>query len=95
VGLKAGDVTNYSHNGEVKAFEIDEQVANICGFHPATDESRPLHEETRQHFIWLMSWVKAYVPVGREQSIAITKLQEALWATNAAIAINLAPLGDD
>lgn len=78
-----------------KPFKEDFDVRNAFGFHPASAESRPLHEEARKHFIWLGSWVKANVPQGREQSLAITKLQEALMFSNAGIAINLAPLGED
>lgn len=97
MGLQAGQQVNYvTPDGEnQKTFEIDEQAANVMGFHPASDASRPLHQEARQHFIWLASWVKANVPAGREQSLAFTHLQTALMFVNAGVAINLAPLGDD
>ena len=88
-------VTYVKPNGDSSTFDIDEAVENSFGFHPATDESRELHIEARQHFIWLGSWCKANLPAGREQAVVITKLQEALMFTNASIAINLAPLGSD
>lgn len=75
--------------------EIDPESANRLGFHPASDESRPLHQQVRRHFMWLDTWVKENVPAGREQSLARTALQEASLWSNAAIATNLAPLKVD
>lgn len=72
--------------------ELLERVGNDFGFHPATEVSRPLHEESRQKFLALAEWVVLNVPNGREQSLCLTALQEAAMWSNAGIACNLAPL---
>lgn len=72
--------------------EMHTRIDNDFGFHGATDVSRPLHEATRQRFKALAHWVIDNVPAGREQSLALTELQNAQMWTNAAIACNLAPL---
>lgn len=71
---------------------IYSESAERLGFHPASDDSRPLHQQVRRHFMWLDSWILDNVPEGREQSLARTALQEASLFCNAAIATNLAPL---
>lgn len=75
--------------------QIYDESAQRLGFHPASDQSRPLHQQVRRHFMWLDSWILENVPAGREQSIARTALQEASLFCNAAIACNLAPLQVD
>ena len=68
------------------------RVANDFGFHPANDITRPLHQATRTRFRRLAEWIVEHTPASREQSLALTALQEAAMWTNAAIAVNLAPL---
>lgn len=76
-------------------FDTDPDIKNRLGFHARTEVTGPKHAEVRKHFIWLGSWVKANVPAGREQALALTALQEsAMWA-NAGIAINLSPLVEE
>ena len=53
--------------------------------HP-TDEKRERHEMMRAAFKGLMRHVSEKTPTGREQSLAFTKLEEALFWANAAIA---------
>lgn len=78
-----------------KPFDRDPEIVNRLGFHARTEVTGPLHSEARKHFIWLSSWVKANVPASREQSLALTALQEALMWANAGIAIQLSPLVDE
>lgn len=68
------------------------RIKNDFGFHPATEVSRPLHEESRRNFHGLAVWIVNNVPEGREQSLCLTALQEAAMWSNAGIACNLAPL---
>lgn len=82
---------NTGESPEIKDLQ-HEMVANVFGFHPASAESRPLHEETRKRFAELGHWLIDNIPSCRERSLAITNLQESAMFTNAAIAINLAPL---
>ena len=71
---------------------INPDSAQRLGFHPASDDSRPLHQQVRRHMMWLDSWVLENVPAGREQALARTALQEASLWCNAGIACNLADL---
>jgi hypothetical protein len=70
---------------------IDE-INNRFGFHPATEETRPMHESTRAKFIEFAEYLDITLPDSREKSCALTALQEAALWSNAAIACNLAPL---
>ncbi len=74
--------------------EIDEWV-NRMGYHKANDVTVPLHRELRQDFIHVAEMVIRKVPAGRERSLALTSLQEALMWANAGVAINLAPIALD
>ena len=70
----------------------DYDLKNRLGFHPATDETRVLHETVRTKFINLAVQLNDILPDGREKSLVFTALQEASMWSNAAIACNLAPL---
>lgn len=54
----------------------------------------PLHAIMRKAYIALADFVVANTPGGREQSLAITALEESLMRTNQAIALT-APLVDE
>jgi len=70
----------------------EREINNRFGFHPATNQTRPLHEESREAFTDLAHWVNETLPEGREKSLCLTAIQEAAMWSNAAIACNLAPL---
>lgn len=72
--------------------ELHERLDNDFGFHGATDVTRPMHEEVRIHCKELAHWIVENTPMSREQSLALTALQECQMWTNAAVAVNLAPL---
>lgn len=74
------------------AGKLHARIDNDFGYHKATDVTGPLHDQTRAIFRDLAHYIVAYAPMGREQSLALTALQEAQMWTNAAIACNLAPL---
>lgn len=72
--------------------KLHDRVDNDFGYHKATEVTGPLHDATRAKFNELAHWVVENVPLSREQSLALTALQEAQMWINAAIACNLAPL---
>lgn len=77
-------------SGMLGSAEIDRRM----GYHPATAETIPLHEEARARFVALACWLDTALPPGRDLAETHTQLQHALWAANATIACNLAPLED-
>lgn len=63
------------------------ELDNRFDYHPpSTDEVVKLHEDTRAKAKTLARWVHRNVPEGRERSLAITKIEEALFWANAGIA---------
>lgn len=69
-----------------------QEIKNRFGFHPATEETRPMHEMIRRDFIHHAEVLNELLPDGREKSLVMTSLQEAAMWANAAVACNLAPL---
>lgn len=69
-----------------------QDLENRFGFHPATEETKPLHEWTRGIFLEVANAVSKKIPNGREKSLVLTHLEEASFWANAAIARGLAPL---
>lgn len=65
---------------------MSEEVATRFQFHPATPVTGPVHDAVRLHHGDLAAWVEENVPAGREQSIALLKLQESMMWCNAAVA---------
>ena len=63
------------------------EVAQRFEFHPAdTREKQEAHEIVRDLYGGLAKFVENEVPQGREQSLALTALQESMMWCNAAIA---------
>ena len=69
----------------MKVISMDE-LMNRFGFHPANDKTGPQHQLVRDHCLGLAGFIVANTPEGREQSLALTKLQEVMMWANAAIA---------
>lgn len=72
---------------------LHDRINNDFGYHPATPQTGPMHDEVRARFKELAHWLTHFTPAGREQLLMLTALQEAQMWANAAIACNLAPLG--
>lgn len=68
--------------------EVD-RLKHVFGFHPATQRAQAVHTEVRAHCLNLALWIERNVPPGRERSMALSKVQEAMWAANAATAIGI------
>jgi len=63
--------------------DIDDRFA----FHPATDdEKRDAHSSARQACKRAADTINELCPDGREKAVAITKLEEAMFWANAALA---------
>lgn len=67
-------------------YTSDIDLKNRMGFHPATDETKPIFEANRTMFISLACELNAVIPEGREKSLMFTALQEALMWANAGVA---------
>lgn len=65
--------------------EID-QLANIFGYHPGTEETIPKHEEVRSAFLAFAKILLPILPDGKSKAIVVTKLQEASMFSNFAVA---------
>ncbi len=62
------------------------EIERRLGFHPATPMNVPVFEQNRREAIHLAMHFDFVLPDGREKSLAITALQEALMWANAAVA---------
>jgi hypothetical protein len=66
---------------------IKDTFGHNCSYHPPTLEgTRRAHEEARDAIRTCGNKLLELTPQSREQSIAITKLEEAMMWANAAIA---------
>lgn len=62
-------------------------IENRFAFHAATtDEKRDAHTSVRQACRRLADFVNENVPDGREKSLAITRIEDAMLWANAGIA---------
>lgn len=63
-----------------------EDVKNRFKFHPATETTGPQHDAVRADLGRLALKIAKTLPMSREQSLALTHLEEAMFWANAAIA---------
>lgn len=68
-----------------------EDVKNRFKFHPSTEVTGPQHDAVRADLGRLALKVAKNLPISREQSLALTHLEEAMFWANAAIARNPQP----
>jgi hypothetical protein len=62
-------------------------IEHRFAFHPATtDEKRDAHTSVRQACRRLADHINAECPDGREKSLALTAIEEAMFWGNAALA---------
>jgi hypothetical protein len=67
----------------------NEQLEHRFRYHPAATEiDRRRHQSVREAMLDAARIVDERVPPGREHSLAITKLEEAMFWANAGIARN-------
>ena len=63
-----------------------DDIENRFRYHPPTPETVRAHEAVRAAYRTLAHFVAGQTPPGRHQALALTALQESMWAANAAIA---------
>lgn len=68
------------------------EIRRRLGFHPGTADTAPIYQHNREGAIELANEWDGRLPDGREKSLALTALQEALMWANAAVAC-AQPLG--
>jgi hypothetical protein len=62
-------------------------IAHRFAFHPATsEEKRDAHTSVRQNCRTLADFLNEKLPEGREKSLALTAVEEAMLWGNAALA---------
>ena len=61
------------------------EVVDRFSFHALDDIQKKKVENGRDEFIATAEWITKYVPVGREQALALTALEEASMWVNKAI----------
>ena len=66
--------------------DVSERIDNDFRYHPATEETAPKHEFVRAVCRRAANELLEVVPAGRKQSLALTKLEEAMFWANAGIA---------
>jgi hypothetical protein len=70
----------------------EQEIRDRVHYHPPTPEAIKRHEAIRAMATVALREIVANVPDGREQSVAITKLEEVMFWANAGIARNHAKL---
>lgn len=68
--------------------EKTNDIENRFAYHRPTEEKVAQHELTRNQVKTIAHYWSGNLPEGREKSLAITKLEEAMFWANAAIARN-------
>lgn len=63
-----------------------ERIENDFTYHPPTDEMIPYFEAVRRDARSLAHLIDTVVPDGREKSLALTALEQAVMWANAGIA---------
>jgi hypothetical protein len=87
----SGNKSSKKHESwTVEEFERLE-VKKRFSFHPATQATGPKHDDIRLKYRTIALWVLGNIPKSREQSLALTALQEAMMWSNAAVAIHTEP----
>ena len=65
----------------------DELVHKLTN-HPPVGETGSLLDSVTSHMLWMGRFIEEFVPHGREQSLALTKLEELSMWVKAGIARN-------
>lgn len=63
------------------------ELINRFGYRRANAVSAPQHNAVRVQCLSFAQWLVAHIPEGRDQSLALTALQECMHWANSAIAM--------
>jgi hypothetical protein len=75
---------------EFEPIDYDKDLGELFAYHPPkSPEVGQLHERIRDQFNYTAQLMNAWLPASREKSIALTTIQKAMWAANAAVAIHM------
>jgi hypothetical protein len=76
--------------------ELTNDIENRFKFHPATDaEKRDAHGSVRNSLRTVAHYLAGVVPPGRERSLMLTHLEEAMFWGNAGLARAQSAAGDE
>lgn len=64
----------------------NEKIEHNFKHHPPNSKKVGIHETIRESFKGIALQMVALVPEGREQSLVLTKLEEAMFWANAGVA---------
>lgn len=78
-------MTAYERPTQEPSADITHRLTNHPPGSPAVSEKL---DAATTHFLWMGAWIEEFVPSGREQSLALTKLEEMSMWTKAGIARN-------
>ena len=73
-------------NQFTRSAEIERRLRNDFAYHNSPKEKTPIFEKIRAKALELALIILEECPVGREQSSAFTRLEEAVMHANAGIA---------
>jgi hypothetical protein len=65
---------------------VAKQIANAFTYHAPKGDQAQRYHEGRELARELAFWIATHTPPGREQALALTKLEESVMFANAAIA---------
>jgi hypothetical protein len=72
-----------------RVVSFSDEAMHRMGYHPAvSDKQRLIYETNRAEFMELYDYIKTVGGPSREQSLALTHLQESLMWLNAHVACN-------
>jgi hypothetical protein len=77
------------HPNKEMTKEMTKEIVTRFTYHPATEATGEIHGTLRALHMELAFKIQEITPQSREQSLALTALQESLLWSNAAIACRL------
>ncbi len=64
----------------------DSDIVNRFGYHRATPQTGPQHQQIRRNFIEFANFLNVILPDGRAKATVFTRLEDASMWANKAIA---------